>query len=359
MKKLNSLAALMDEAETVGEGAGLNEVAIETIRRDPNQPRRTFPEDTLKALAASINAQGVVQPIVIRPDPDNGGYLLVTGERRWRSAQKAELMTIPAVIRDIDDNTALAYQLVENMDREHVPILEEAEAVNRLVTVLGTGEKVVKALGKSAAWVSQRRKLYKSIKQLQPFVECGSSRDPEVLAMLADLYKIASEVYGRFLDNPQTVTRQEVREALDIAKGKKEAPVVTSEEKSENLASAANGKVTESRGESAAKEAGEGGDNVSHVKEFTPESDDLGGFSESDVTETLSKVTHLPPEETPEKLKQKMAKRVDPSILSLQDTLSNQIGAAVKIDYDVKKGGVIHITFHTLDELDSIVDNIQ
>ncbi|MES9902160.1 MAG: ParB/RepB/Spo0J family partition protein [Sedimenticola sp.] len=331
--KVASLAALMNEAEQAGK-SGLPEIALDSIRRDPLQPRKTFPPKSLQELCESIKAQGVVQPIVIRPDPDNGGYLLITGERRWRSSQMAGLTTIPAVIRDIDDNTALACQLVENLDRENVPVLEEAEAVSRLVTILGKGNKVAKALGRSPAWVSQKRKLHKAAAVLQPFVDSGASRDPEVLGMLVDLHKTAPDPYGQFLTNMQSVTRQSVRDALDIAKGKKVPD-------------------TDTAGEG---EAGEGAEKVSHVKQKEPLNEDNEDKIESG---DIDAPAGLSPSPAAEKKKPPMKKRIDPSILALEETLTHHTGAAVKIDYDADKGGVIHINFHSLEELDTIMDTFQ
>lgn len=222
MKKgISSLASLMDEADQAGTGAP-SEVAVELIERDPLQPRKTIDPEGLESLAASIAAQGVIQPIVVRPDPEGNGYFVVTGERRWRAAQLANLDTIPVVIREFE-GSLLAVQLCENLDRENVPILEEAEAVARLVKELGKAGEVAKALGKKAAWVSVRRKIAKGLELVAPFVESGATRDPETLSMLVDLHKLDAEAFERF-QRRTDVNRSMVRQAVDIAKGKVEEP---------------------------------------------------------------------------------------------------------------------------------------
>ena len=220
MKSIDSLAALMDEADKAGQQTGSAELPVAMIARDPAQPRRTFDDDKLRDLAASITAQGVVQPIVVRPDPDDAKrYILIAGERRWRGAQIAGLETIPAVVRSPDSPDILAIQLIENINRENVAILEEAEAVARLVDELGKAANAAKALGKPAAWVSQRRKIAKGLYLVQPVVDSGATRDPETLAMLIDLAKADESRFETFLRKSQ-IARAEVRQALDIAKGK-------------------------------------------------------------------------------------------------------------------------------------------
>jgi ParB/RepB/Spo0J family partition protein len=221
MKSIDSLAALMDEADKAGQQTGSAELPIAMIQRDQAQPRRTFDEAKLKDLAASITAQGIVQPVVVRPDPDDGErYILIAGERRWRAAQIAGLDTIPAVVRSPDSPDILAIQLIENINRENVAILEEAEAVARLVDELGKAALAAKSLGKPAAWVSQRRKIAKGLYLVQPVVDSGATRDPETLTMLIDLAKADEARFETFLRKTQ-IARGDVRQALDVAKGKK------------------------------------------------------------------------------------------------------------------------------------------
>lgn len=151
-------ALLGSGTETDGEDA-LRELPLEALTAGPHQPRRHFDEDALDALAASIRTQGVVQPIVVRPVGVNR-YEIVAGERRWRAAQRAGLKRIPAVIRSIDANTAMAVALVENIQRADLNPLEEAEALQRLIDDCGlTHEQTAQAVGRSRAAVSNLLRL--------------------------------------------------------------------------------------------------------------------------------------------------------------------------------------------------------
>jgi len=117
-----------DDAPDVGE---LRHVDIGEIRADPRQPRQRFDETALDELAASIRTAGLMQPIVLRP-LKAGGYQIVVGERRWRAAQKVGMTKVPAVIREIDDQTAAEWALIENIQREDLNPMERAEAFRRL-----------------------------------------------------------------------------------------------------------------------------------------------------------------------------------------------------------------------------------
>jgi ParB family chromosome partitioning protein len=132
----------------------LRPIPIDMIDPSPNQPRRAFDEDSLLALAGSIRAQGVLQPVLVRPLP-NGRYELIAGERRWRSARLAELESIPAVVRRHDDAASLELALVENMAREDLNPVEEARACAALVEELGlTREEVGVRVGRTRVAVS-------------------------------------------------------------------------------------------------------------------------------------------------------------------------------------------------------------
>jgi len=110
----------------------LKQLPLDVIHPGRYQPRSVFDEEKLEELASSIRAQGVVQPIVVRSSGD-GEYELIAGERRWRAAQLAEIDEIPAVIRDVTDEVAVAMSLIENIQREDLNPLEEATALRRLI----------------------------------------------------------------------------------------------------------------------------------------------------------------------------------------------------------------------------------
>jgi ParB family chromosome partitioning protein len=137
----------------------LRELPVELISPNPSQPRRHFDRDTLQALAGSLGERGMLQPVLVRPKP-GGKYELVAGERRWRAAQIAELETIPALVEDHGDATALEVALVENMAREDLNPVEEARACAALVEELGlTREDVGRRVGRSRVAVSNLMRL--------------------------------------------------------------------------------------------------------------------------------------------------------------------------------------------------------
>jgi ParB family chromosome partitioning protein len=147
------LAALLSVAPR-DELQELRPIPVDLIDPSPNQPRHTFDEDSLVALAASIRVRGVLQPILVRPLL-NGRYELIAGERRWRAAQLAELTAIPAVVRRHDDAASLEVALIENMAREDLNPIEEARACAALVEELGlTREDVGLRVGRSRVAVS-------------------------------------------------------------------------------------------------------------------------------------------------------------------------------------------------------------
>jgi ParB family chromosome partitioning protein len=140
-------------------GEELRELELELLGPGRHQPRRKFDPEALQSLADSIRSQGVVQPIVARAT-DGGRFEIVAGERRWRAAQMAGLKTIPTVVRQLPDRTAMAVALVENIQRADLNPLEEAEALRRLIDECGlTHEQTAEAVGRSRAAVSNLLRL--------------------------------------------------------------------------------------------------------------------------------------------------------------------------------------------------------
>jgi len=156
-------SALSDTANlTVAKSDGLRHLPVDLIDRSPFQPRNNFNEEALQELADSIRAQGVVQPIVVRPRPGKPGrFELIAGERRWRAAQLAGLHEVPSVIReDVDDQAAMAMALIENIQRQALNPMEEAVALNRLIDEFGlTHEQTADAVGRSRASVTNMLRL--------------------------------------------------------------------------------------------------------------------------------------------------------------------------------------------------------
>ena len=150
----------------------LQALPIDRVHRGRYQPRRQFDPDALQELADSIAAQGLVQPVVVRPIGD--GFELVAGERRWRAAQMAGLHEIPAVVRELDDQGAAAVALIENIQREDLNPLEEARAIARLVEEFSlTHQEVATTVGRSRAAVSNLLRLQELEEDVKQLVETG------------------------------------------------------------------------------------------------------------------------------------------------------------------------------------------
>ena len=161
-------------------------LAIELVQRGRFQPRRHFDEDKLRELADSIAAQGVVQPVVVRPAAEAGHYELIAGERRWRAAQLAGLAEIPAVIREVDDQSAMAMGLIENIQRDDLNPLEEAQALHRLLEEFElTHQQIAQAVGKSRTTVTNLMRLLELNPDVKEFVEQGQLEMGHARALLA------------------------------------------------------------------------------------------------------------------------------------------------------------------------------
>ena len=151
-------AAPAGEAAPARSGGGVREIEIGRIRPNPEQPRVQFKEETIDELADSIAERGVLQPILLRPHGD--GFEIVAGERRWRAAQRARLHTIPAIVREIDDSTAAEIALIENVQREDLNAIEEAEGYRQLVERHGhTQDNIAKLVHKSRSHVANLLRL--------------------------------------------------------------------------------------------------------------------------------------------------------------------------------------------------------
>ncbi len=153
--------------------SGFTTIALDLISPSPNQPRRYFDDDAIESLAASIREVGVLQPVIVRPDPNGGsGYLLVAGERRWRAAALVGLDELPAIVRDSDEQQGLAEALIENVQREDLTPLEEAAAYQQLLEEFGlTHEEVGQRVGKSRVAITNTLRLLQLPPAIQGLVE--------------------------------------------------------------------------------------------------------------------------------------------------------------------------------------------
>ena len=276
---LGSLLGNLDEigvVDVAGNGGGLTELDIDRIKRGKFQPRQVFEAEALQELADSIRAQGIVQPIVVRPEGDH--FELVAGERRWRAAQLAGLQKIPAVIRELDSKSAAAIALIENIQREDLNPLEQAGAFLRLIEDFDlTHQQVAESVGRSRASISNLLRLLDLADPVKDQVNLGLLNMGHARALLAlirhDQIEIAKLVVNRGLS---------VRE-----------------------------------------------------------------------TELLVKKTLAVPSGTKTK-----AKSVDPDIRRLENSLSEKLGANVKIKPGKKGSGQLLISFHSAEELEGILEHL-
>ncbi|MEE9423136.1 MAG: ParB/RepB/Spo0J family partition protein [Gammaproteobacteria bacterium] len=259
---------------------GLRTLGVEQLQRGKFQPRKDMHQDSLDELADSIRAQGIVQPIVVRPIGDNN-YEIIAGERRWRAAQLAELKEVPVVVRKIDDRAAIAMSLIENIQREDLNPLEEAAALQRLIQEFEmTHQQAADAVGRSRASVSN-------------------------LLRLLDLGDIATDLAQR--------GKLEMGHARALL--------------------ALNGQL---QGEAAQQV----------VKQ---------GLSVRATERLVQKLQA----ETSSATKKPVSRRRDPNLARLEQDLADKIGAPVQIQYNDKGRGKLTIAYHSLDELDGILEHIQ
>jgi ParB family transcriptional regulator, chromosome partitioning protein len=178
------LAAILPETPADATAGELLELPVTLIKPNPSQPRTTFDPDALAALAASIEASGVVQPLLVRPLAD-GSYELVAGERRWRAAQQAGLEKVPAVVRDQAESERLQAALIENMVREDLNPVEEAKACAALVEDLGlTKEELARRVGRSRPAVSNLIRLLELPDEALDMLQSGELSEGHGRALL-------------------------------------------------------------------------------------------------------------------------------------------------------------------------------
>ena len=207
-----------NEEPQVKDTSLLKTLPVDIMQRGRYQPRQDFDPTALQELADSIKAQGVVQPIVVRPlAAQPGRYEIIAGERRWRATQLAGLHEIPVVIRDVPDNAAMAMALIENIQRENLNPVEEATALQRLIDEFAlTHSQAAEAVGRSRAAVTNLLRLLSLSEEAKQLLEKGELEMGHARALLAlDLAlqtRAAREVVARGLSVRET--EQLVRKML-------------------------------------------------------------------------------------------------------------------------------------------------
>jgi ParB family chromosome partitioning protein len=263
----------------------LTKLPVDLLQRGKYQPRIDMHNDTLQELADSIKAQGLIQPILVRPvgEPAPGQprrYEIIAGERRWRAAQLAGLHEIPAIIRRIPDEAAVAMALIENIQRENLNPLEEARALDRLITEFDmTHATAAEAVGRSRAAVSNLLRLLELCDEAKSMVEQRQIEMGHARALLG---------------------------------------LETKRQQAEVASLVANKKLSVRETEALVRRMG------------------LTNTSETQSTP-----------------------RVDPNIRKLESDLSEKLGAKVQVQHSSGGKGKLIISYHTLEELDGIIEHIQ
>ena len=199
-----------DAAPSLESDAKIETLPLREIEPDPDQPRKTFDEEALGELAASIAEHGLLQPIAVRPKKVGPGYIIIAGERRWRAARLAGLDEVPVIIKDVTDEQAAALALIENLQREDLDPIEVAEGCRQLIDKYGlTQESAAKKLGKSRSAVTNSLRLLALPEDVRRMVSGGklSFGHAKVLLGLPNedlMRQAAAEVAAQNLNVRQT-----------------------------------------------------------------------------------------------------------------------------------------------------------
>ncbi|MGY3809841.1 ParB/RepB/Spo0J family partition protein [Aeromonas veronii] len=202
----------------------LRKLPVEWLQSGKYQPRKDMSQDALEELANSIRAQGVIQPIVVRPLGEQS-FEIIAGERRWRASQLARLEVVPCIVKDVPDEAAVAIALIENIQREDLNAIEEAVALQRLLTEFElTHQQVAEAVGKSRTTVTNLLRLNQLNDDVKRFVEHGDLDMGHARALLALSGQAQSELAKLVAQKGLTVrdTEKLVQKALEPAKARGE-----------------------------------------------------------------------------------------------------------------------------------------
>jgi len=222
---LPNAAAPAPAADNARQGSGVLTIAIEEIAPDKTQPRRKFDDEKIEELAASIRAKGVIQPILVRRDGNE--YRIIAGERRWRASQRAGLKFVPALVKEVTERQAFEIALIENIQREDLNAVEEAQAYRRLIDEYGlTQEACADRVGKDRSSIANSLRLLKLPEEIKDALEDGTLNMGHARALLglgdeSQMKRAAGEVVSRRLSVRQT--EQLVRKQKDGGKAAKGA----------------------------------------------------------------------------------------------------------------------------------------
>ena len=199
------LAALMGEVSNAPTGVTIQSISIDALEPGPFQPRLSMAPDALAELVESIKARGILQPLLARPHPaENGRFQIIAGERRWRAAQQAGLHEVPVLLRDLADSDAMAASLVENLQRQDLNAIEEADGYKRLIEEFGlTQEKLGEAVGKSRSHIANCLRLLNLPASVRADVQAGKLTAGHARALLSHA-------------NPEIAARMVIEKGLNV-----------------------------------------------------------------------------------------------------------------------------------------------
>ena len=227
-----AIVSLLSSSDQPTRSVGVRIIPVDRIEPNPQQPRLAFNEETLQELSASVKEHGILQPILVRPLEGNR-YQLIAGERRWRASKLAGIDSIPALIEDIDDDTALEIAIIENLQREDISPLDEAAMYDRMVHEHGYSiRKLADKLGKDKGYLENRLRLADAPTEVRELVslrkdtlphayELMKVEDPKKRKRLADqvaagqltLIKLREKIEGRRPSRPREFVTEEVPES--------------------------------------------------------------------------------------------------------------------------------------------------
>jgi ParB/RepB/Spo0J family partition protein len=194
-RELSPAIISLISSDNAGRTVGVRTIPVDRIESNPQQPRMIFDVDALHELSASIREHGVLQPILVRP-LGNNRYQLVAGERRWRASKEAGLATIPALVEELDDDTALEISIIENLQREDLSPLEEASMYDRMVREHGYSiRKLAEKLGKDKGYLENRLRLADAPDEIRELVSVRK----DTLSHAYELMKVTDEKKRRRL----------------------------------------------------------------------------------------------------------------------------------------------------------------
>lgn len=215
-------AQRIDPAELVGKGE-LRNLPIEFLRPGKYQPRKDMSPEALEELASSVRSQGIIQPIVVRPLGGVDQYEIIAGERRWRAAQIAQLDNVPCMVKDVPDEAAVAIALIENIQREDLNALEEANALQRLIDEFAmTHQNVAEAVGKSRTTVTNLLRLMQLNEDVKTLLERGDIEHGHAKVLLGVTGQLQSELARIIVAKGMTVREAEQLIARALNPVKKE-----------------------------------------------------------------------------------------------------------------------------------------